>query len=76
MCIRDRKKYEWEREDYIPENDPFLQQFDENGNFIELPKEPVENSVPSSIKEKVAEENRKVVKIVYSLKKKDKDKSK
>lgn len=29
------KKYEWEREDYDPNTDPFLQQFDEHGNFIE-----------------------------------------
>ena len=29
------KKYAWEREDYVEEDDPFLQQFDENGNFIE-----------------------------------------
>lgn len=33
------KKYEWEREDYNPENDPFMQQFDENGNFIEIIKD-------------------------------------
>lgn len=72
----ERKKYEWERDDYVPENDPFLQQFDENGNFIELPKEPIEDSVSSSIKEKVSEENKKVVKIIYSFKEKGKDKSK
>ena len=29
------KKYEWEKEDYNPEEDDFLRQFDENGNFIE-----------------------------------------
>ena len=29
------KKYEWEREDYNEENDPFLQHFDADGNFIE-----------------------------------------
>lgn len=33
------KKYEWEKEDYQDENDPFLQQFDENGNFIEEKKD-------------------------------------
>lgn len=33
------KKFEWERDDYNPDNDPFLKQFDENGNFTELPKE-------------------------------------
>ena len=72
----ERKKYEWEREDYVPENDPFLRQFDENGNFIELPKEPAEDSVSSSINEKVLEENRKVVKVIYNFREKAKDKSK
>ncbi len=33
------KKYEWEREDYNPENDPFLKQFDDNGNFVGQSKE-------------------------------------
>lgn len=35
------KKYEWEKEEYIPEKDPFMKQFDEQGNFIELPKEDI-----------------------------------
>ncbi len=29
------KKYVWENEDYIPENDPFMRNFDDDGNFIE-----------------------------------------
>lgn len=29
------KKYVWEHEDYIEDNDPFLKHFDENGNFRE-----------------------------------------
>lgn len=29
------KKYEWEQDDYNPDNDPFMRQFDENGNFID-----------------------------------------
>jgi membrane associated rhomboid family serine protease len=32
-------KYEWEQEGYNPDDDPFLRQFDENGNFIELVNE-------------------------------------
>lgn len=35
----ERKKYEWEKETYDPDLDPFLQHFDEEGNFIESPKE-------------------------------------
>ena len=35
-----KEKYEWERPDYNEAEDPFLQHFDENGNFIEkLPEE-------------------------------------
>ena len=34
------KKYDWEREDYNEENDPFLQHFDADGNFIETTDEP------------------------------------
>jgi len=31
----ENKKYEWEKENYNPEEDVFLQHFDENGNFVE-----------------------------------------
>ena len=31
-------KYEWERESYREEEDPFMRHFDKNGNFIEDPK--------------------------------------
>jgi len=30
------KKYDWEREDFNEDDDPFLKHFDENGNFIEI----------------------------------------
>jgi len=33
------KKFDWEKEDYDEENDEFLKQFDEEGNFIETPPE-------------------------------------
>ena len=32
-------KYVWETEAYNPEDDPFLQQFDKDGNFIDPPSE-------------------------------------
>lgn len=35
----ENKKFAWEQEDYDHENDSFLKQFDEDGNFIEIPKE-------------------------------------
>ena len=30
-------KYEWERPDFDASQDKFLQRFDENGNFVNLP---------------------------------------
>ena len=36
------KKFEWERDDYNPLDDPFMQQFDEDGNFFEIKKPSVE----------------------------------
>lgn len=52
------KKYEWELEDYNEENDPFLKQFDQDGNFIEIQPE-IENEEP--------------VKVTYHYKKKEED---
>lgn len=49
--VQKETKYAWEREDYNPEDDPFLQQFDEDGNFIETPRvEPEEPELPTSYK--------------------------
>ena len=39
-------RYEWEQPDYDPQTDKFMQRFDENGNFVNLPKpEIVEESI-------------------------------
>ncbi len=65
----ERKKYDWEKEDFNPENDPFLKQFDENGNFIELPKMPEEPLKEQSNADVTSIEDKKTVKIVYSFKK-------
>ena len=35
-------KYDWERDDFNEEDDPFLKHFDENGNFIETIEKPIE----------------------------------
>jgi len=43
--IIQNKKYLWEQEDYNPDEDVFLQHFDEDGNFIEkLPKDETLNT--------------------------------
>ena len=37
--IPEKPKYNWESMDYKEEDDAFMRQFDEDGNFFELPKE-------------------------------------
>ncbi len=67
----ENRKYEWEREDYNPDNDPFLKQFDEEGNFIELPKElPNEPST-----ENAGVQKPRRIRIIYSFKKNPKNQS-
>ena len=39
------KKYVWEEEGFIEEDDPFLKHFDENGNFIEFKESKVEEEL-------------------------------
>jgi membrane associated rhomboid family serine protease len=59
------KKYDWEQEDFNPDEDPFIKQFDEKGNFIERPKE--EPNLEDEILEK--KETYSEPKIVYTFKK-------
>lgn len=58
FCFRESvakpPKYVWEAEDYNEEDDPFMRQFDENGNFIEIQEDvEVEDELES---EETAEE--------------------
>lgn len=39
-------KYDWEHPDFNPSEDKFLQRFDENGNFVNIPKVELEEEVP------------------------------
>ncbi len=39
------KKYDWEQDDFDPQTDPFMRHFDENGNFIEFPKQTTTSDV-------------------------------
>lgn len=48
-----QKKYEWQREDYDPEEDEFLKHFDEDGNFIETIPE-AEETEPNANEEKTS----------------------
>lgn len=40
-------KYDWEHPDFDPMEDKFLQRFDENGNFVNIPKQEIEEEFPS-----------------------------
>ena len=40
-------KYDWEHPDFEPMDDKFLQRFDENGNFVNIPKVELEEESPS-----------------------------
>jgi hypothetical protein len=64
----ENKKFAWERDDYKPEEDLFLQQFDDNGNFIEKPKEEI--SALNSIEKVKSPPEEASVKILYTFKKK------
>ncbi|EDP97989.1 rhomboid family intramembrane serine protease [Kordia algicida OT-1] len=37
-----KETFEWEKEEFVPEDDPFMRHFDENGNFIEILPDEVE----------------------------------
>jgi membrane associated rhomboid family serine protease len=38
-------KYDWEQPDYNPVGDKFMERFDENGNFVNVPKPEVTDSI-------------------------------
>lgn len=42
-------KYDWEHPDYNPAEDKFMQRFDENGNFVNLPKPEIEEEIATEI---------------------------
>ena len=65
----ENKKYEWEKEDFNPEEDDFIRQFDENGNFIEKLPEVKEPTIETPVIEKP-------VRIIYTLTKTDKPEDK
>jgi hypothetical protein len=40
-------KYDWEHPDFNPQEDRFMQRFDENGNFVNLPVVEIEEENPT-----------------------------
>ena len=67
FCFRESvetpPRYVWEKEDYDEDDDPFMRQFDENGNFIELEEEVIEES----------DDDETVINYIYKEDKKDLD---
>ena len=53
----ENKKYDWEQEGYNPDEDDFLKQFDEDGNFIE------------KVPEEAPEMENQPIRIIYTVKK-------
>ena len=43
--VPEERKFAWQKDDYKEEDDPFMRHFDENGNFIELPKDDAEEEI-------------------------------
>ena len=58
------KKYEWEKEEYDPDKDPFLKHFDDEGNFIEH----VESDIDTT--SQTIQSKAHPIKIVYQFKSK------
>ncbi len=58
----ENKKYEWEKEDFDPDKDPFISQFDENGNFVGQSKEVEQEALESP--------ELPQIEIIYTIKKK------
>jgi len=42
--VYSKDTYDWEKEAFVPEDDPFMKHFDENGNFIETLPEALEET--------------------------------
>ena len=40
--------YDWQKPDFIPQNDPFMKHFDENGNFVAIENQDIESETNSS----------------------------
>jgi len=54
--IKIKPKYNWERQDYVEDDDEFMKLFDENGNFI--PDQDVQN-------DNISTSNHDKTKIIY-----------
>lgn len=62
----ENKKYEWEKEDFDASKDPFMRQFDAEGNFVGPPK-PVQTVEPDTLLESSQSTSDDAVKINYTV---------
>lgn len=60
-------KYEWEKDTYNEEDDPFMRHFDENGNFIEQTQDPLPPKGEQNVENEIQDENgeRTIYKYIY-----------
>lgn len=68
VIVVEKKKYEWEKESYLEEEDEFMKHFDENGNFI-----PTSELYPETEEENITQSDSSdnELKITYSFKAKE-----
>lgn len=58
-------RYDWEHPDFNPQEDKFLQRFDENGNFVNLPEPNLETSESEGIMDSISITNTSEYYVVY-----------
>ncbi|MGG7036955.1 MAG: rhomboid family intramembrane serine protease [Flavobacterium sp.] len=76
---KDSIQYEWEKPDFNPEEDLFMKHFDENGNFVNTPKEEEQSEESSegglsyqiSVSTQIEDNDVPRIKIVYQYKEKE-----
>lgn len=68
VIVAEKKKYEWQKESYLEEEDEFMKHFDENGNFI-----PTSELYPEAEDENLTQSDSSdsELKIIYSFKAKE-----
>jgi membrane associated rhomboid family serine protease len=71
--IEKPKKYDWEQSEYNIKDDAFMQQFDKDGYFFEIEKEPISEGVEDEINSPYFSSNNDYVYNYKSFKSLDKD---
>ncbi len=61
----EKVKYNWQHQDFNEADDPFISQFDEDGNFIEKPPIIIED--PTEVENNSTIPNKANIKIIYSF---------